>query len=89
MITGFLKCYVTDFLSYNRFSDFIPPSVGERTVLQSSPDGNCIFHTMSIILYGDESFAMTLKLATVVHMVDYLIPFAKYVSMKKVEREIY
>lgn len=54
---------------------------GERVVYQSTPNGNCIYNAISLILYGNETMATTLKLSSVVHMVDDIIPFSKYVSL--------
>lgn len=68
-----------------RYCDFIPKSIGNRMVLQSTPNGNCIFNAISILMYGNESMAMMLKVAAVANMVDQLIPFTKYVSAKLTE----
>lgn len=64
-----------------RYCDFIPKSIGNRMVLQSTPNGNCIFNAISILMYGNESMAMMLKVAAVANMVDQLIPFTKYVRL--------
>ncbi|CAC5391327.1 unnamed protein product [Mytilus coruscus] len=65
----------------DKYEGFIPFSIGERTILQSTPNVNCIFNAISIILYEDETMAMMLKLAAVVKMVDELVPFTKYVIL--------
>nr|XP_034301305.1 uncharacterized protein LOC105347498 isoform X2 [Crassostrea gigas] len=62
-----------------KYCDFIPKSIGNRMVLQSTPNGNCIFNAISILMYGNESMAMMLKVAAVANMVDQLIPFTKYI----------
>jgi len=62
-----------------KYSNYIPLSIGERVVHQATPNGNCIYNAASIILFGNESMAMMLKLASVVKMVDDLVPFSKYI----------
>lgn len=38
-----------------RYCDFIPKSIGNRMVLQSTPNGNCIFNAISILMYGNDA----------------------------------
>ncbi|CAC5387649.1 OTUD1 [Mytilus coruscus] len=64
---------------HKKYADYIPLSIGERVVYQSTPDGNCIYNAVSLIFYGNETMATTLKLSSVVHMVDDIIPFSKYI----------
>ena len=54
-------------------------TIGDRTVYQSTADGNCIYNAVSIALYGSEDRAMVLKLASIIKMVDDIVPFSKYV----------
>ena len=53
-----LKCY--------RYTEFgIPLDNGERSILKTTSDGNCIFNAISKALYGDEAMALPLKLGSV------------------------
>ena len=76
-----IKCWKHAIIYFNSYTDYIPLSIGERVVYQSTPNGNCIYNAISLILYGNETMATTLKLSSVVHMVDDIIPFSKYVSL--------
>jgi hypothetical protein len=47
---------------FSRYEDFIPKSIGKRTCISATSDGNCIFNAFPIALYGseDESFSIPL-----------------------------
>ncbi|CAC5422447.1 OTUD1 [Mytilus coruscus] len=68
------------YIGTTRYADYIPLSIGEKVVYQSTPDGNCIYNAVSLNFYGNETMATTLKLSSVVHMVDDIIPFSKYIQ---------
>lgn len=64
-----------------RYKDFIPDSVGKRVCLSSSADGNCIFHTFSIAVFGDETRSFLLRLMTIVMSSNKVLEYSKYVSI--------
>ncbi|XP_052071568.1 serine-rich adhesin for platelets-like isoform X2 [Mytilus californianus] len=61
-----------------RYKDFIPDSIGKRTVISASSDGNCIYNAFSIALYGNEDEAFFLRLASVVTVADNILQYSKY-----------
>lgn len=65
-LNTFLKksfIFIILFFFPSRFKDFIPDSIGNRTVISASTDGNCIFNAFSIALYGNEDdFSSSLSL---------------------------
>ena len=47
-------------------------------VYQATPDGNCLFHSISLLLYGTEDWSSYIKLASVSKMATSLSLFVKY-----------
>ncbi|XP_060567161.1 uncharacterized protein LOC132725952 [Ruditapes philippinarum] len=74
------KWKVPQLLTTNaKYKDFIPDSLGKRICLSSTADGNCVFHTFSISIFGDESMSFLLRLMTVVLMADKVLEYSKYI----------
>ena len=48
--------------------------------LLASADGNCLFNSISILLFGDERYASHLRLATIIQAVDHYNHYVKMVS---------
>ena len=69
-------------LKFYRYKEFgIPLDVGERSVLKTTSDGNCIFNAISIALYGDEAMALPLKLGSVLSAAENIVSLTKYVRL--------
>jgi hypothetical protein len=47
---------------FSRYEDFIPKSIGKRTCILATSDGNCIFSAFSIALYGSEDGSFSIAL---------------------------
>ncbi|XP_033739871.1 serine-rich adhesin for platelets-like [Pecten maximus] len=61
------------------YKNHIPASVGNRVCLTAKADGNCIFNSISTSLYGNETNAKLVRLASVVHMAEYVLDYSKYI----------
>ena len=58
-----------------RFEEYgILLGVGERSI-RTTADGNCIFNSLSIALYGHEEMTVTLQLASIFNAADGIVPF--------------
>jgi hypothetical protein len=61
--------------------DFIPQTIGKRTCISATSDGNCIFNSFSIALYGNEDESFFLRLVSVALIADNILQYSKYVSI--------
>ena len=48
--------------------------------LHATGDGNCLFNSASILLFGSEGYSVHLRLSTVIHAVDHFDHYLKMVS---------
>ncbi|XP_033731774.1 sulfated surface glycoprotein 185-like [Pecten maximus] len=61
-----------------RYKDFVPSTVGNRVCLTTRADGNCLFNSFSLALYGDQAHASYLRLCSMINMKDRLVEYSKY-----------
>ena len=50
--------------------------------LMSSADGNCLFNSVSILLFGSEERAFQLRMASVLHAVEHFNHYVKMVGLQ-------
>ena len=51
--------------------------------IRASPDGNCLFHSVSIALFGSEEKSALLRLASVCHAAEHYEHYLKMVYSNK------